>query len=524
MSQQAEHDYAVEQETDFLSQEELSSDAVETENEQGKYLSYGFSRRFGLLVDEQSDDFLIIARPDYSHMHYAELRRVLGRPAKLQVVDEQSFNQILQSQQERGAASAMSTSVDGLDSDLDLHQLVDEIVEPEDLLESADDAPIILLINALLTEAIRDNASDIHIEPYENRLRIRFRVDGTLKEVLQPDRKLAPPIISRIKVMAKLDIAEKRLPQDGRISLKLGGRSVDVRVSTIPSGNAEKVVMRLLDKQAGRLDLVQLGMPDNIERNIKTIIQQPHGILLVTGPTGSGKTTTLYAMLGQLNDFKRNIMTVEDPIEYYIDGVNQTQVNSSIGMTFAAGLRSILRQDPDVIMVGEIRDLETAQIAVQASLTGHMVFSTLHTNTAIGAITRMRDMGVEPFLLSTSLNGVMAQRLVRLLCNECKEEVVADETECRLMGIPEADETMIHRASGCRRCGYTGFQGRTGIYEYIGIDSTLQSMIHSGAGEQEMLSHARTRTESIQAAGVRLVLQGRTTLDEIIRVAGLGEE
>jgi general secretion pathway protein E len=514
-------------ETEYASQPESAEiplDEAAGAQDAGRHLTYGFSRRFGLIIEEQDAELVIIARPDYSPIHYAEVRRILGKPASLRVVDEQVFNQLLQSQQEQGAASAISTSVDGLDSDLDLHQLVDEIIEPEDLLESADDAPIIRLINALLTEAIRENASDIHIEPYENRLRIRFRVDGTLKEVLQPDRKLAPPIISRIKVMAKLDIAEKRLPQDGRISLKLGGRSVDVRVSTIPSGTTEKVVLRLLDKQAGRLDLEQLGMPEKIRKRLETVIKQPHGILLVTGPTGSGKTTTLYAMLGQLNDHKRNIMTVEDPIEYYIDGVNQTQVNSSIGMTFAAGLRSILRQDPDVIMVGEIRDLETAQIAVQASLTGHMVFSTLHTNTAIGAITRMRDMGVEPFLLSTSLIGVMAQRLVRLLCTECRESVIADETACNLLGIPAGDDTPIYRARGCRHCSYTGFQGRTGIYEYIGIDSTLQSLIHSGAGEQEMLGHARTRTESIQAAGIRLVLEGRTTLDEIIRVAGLGED
>jgi general secretion pathway protein E len=517
---QPEAPYDTEQEPAEIAVEEVA----EPDNSgTGGNLAYGFSRRFGLLIDDQQGEPVIIARPDYSPVHYAEARRILGQPAALRVVDEQAFNQLLQSQQESGAASAM-TSVDGLDTDLDLHQLVDEIAEPEDLLESADDAPIIRLINALLTEAIRENASDIHIEPYEMRLRIRFRVDGTLKEVLQPDRKLAPPIISRIKVMARLDIAEKRLPQDGRISLKLGGRSVDVRVSTIPSGSTEKVVMRLLDKQAGRLDLEQLGMPEKIRTRLETVIQQPHGILLVTGPTGSGKTTTLYAMLGQLNDYKRNIMTVEDPIEYYIDGVNQTQVNSSIGMTFAAGLRSILRQDPDVIMVGEIRDLETAQIAVQASLTGHMVFSTLHTNTAVGAITRMRDMGVEPFLLSTSLIGVMAQRLVRLLCTECRESVIADGTACKLLGIPEADDTTIYRAKGCRHCSYTGFQGRTGVYEYIAIDSTLQSLIHSGAGEQEMLSHARTRTESIQAAGIRLVLEGKTTLDEIIRVAGLGED
>jgi general secretion pathway protein E len=492
------------------------------EQQQGR-LSYGFSRRYGLILDHQEGQVVIIARPDYKPRHFAEVRRFLGRPAPLHVVEEEKFNRLLQNQQEQNATSAMS-DVEGLDSELDLHRLVDELQEPEDLLESADDAPIIRLINALLTEAIRNNASDIHIEPYENRLRIRFRVDGSLKEVLQPERRLALPIISRIKVMAKLDIAEKRLPQDGRISLKLGGRAVDVRVSTIPSANAEKVVLRLLDKQAGRLELQHLGMPEDIRRRIEREIQQPHGILLVTGPTGSGKTTSLYAMLAKLNDQKRNIMTVEDPIEYYIDGINQTQVNSSIGMTFAAGLRSILRQDPDVIMVGEIRDIETAEIAVQASLTGHMVFSTLHTNTAIGAITRMRDMGVEPFLLSSSVNAVMAQRLVRLLCDECKEAAVADDAECRLMGIDHADAPRIYKSRGCRSCAYSGFYGRTGIYEFIHIDSKLQRLIHSGAGEQEMLEHIRSKSDTLQQMGLALVLQGSTSLDEVVRVAGFDEE
>lgn len=491
--------------------------------QQQKQLSYAFSRRYGLILDQLDDQLVIVARPDYTPRHFAEVRRFLGKTAKLQVVEEQQFNRLLQTQQEQSATSAMS-DVEGLDTELDLHRLVDEIQEPEDLLESADDAPIIRLINALLTEAIRNNASDIHIEPYENRLRIRFRVDGSLKEVLQPERKLALPIISRIKVMAKLDIAEKRLPQDGRISLKLGGRAVDVRVSTIPSANAEKVVMRLLDKQAGRLELKHLGMPEDVRRRIEREIQQPHGILLVTGPTGSGKTTSLYAMLGNLNDQIRNIMTVEDPIEYYIDGINQTQVNSSIGMTFAAGLRSILRQDPDVIMVGEIRDLETAEIAVQASLTGHMVFSTLHTNTAIGAITRMRDMGVEPFLLSSSLNAVMAQRLVRLLCEECKVSSIADEAECRLMGVDIHDAPHIYKAKGCRSCAYSGYYGRTGIYEFIHIDRILQRLIHSQASEQEMLEHIRSKSERLQQMGLSLVLEGRTSLDEVVRVAGLEED
>ncbi len=512
-----------EQTTEEVAAADMDDTAVVDISQQQKHLPYTFSRRYGLILEQQDAQLVVVARPDYTPRYFTEVRRFLGRPAPLQVVEEEKFNRLLQTQQEQSATSAMS-DVQGLGSELDLHRLVDEIQEPEDLLESADDAPIIRLINALLTEAIRNNASDIHIEPYESRLRIRFRVDGSLKEVLQPERKLALPIISRIKVMAKLDIAEKRLPQDGRNSLKLGGRAVDVRVSTIPSANAEKVVMRLLDKQAGRLELKHLGMPEDIRNRIEMEIQQPHGILLVTGPTGSGKTTSLYAMLGNLNDQKRNIMTVEDPIEYYIDGINQTQVNSSIGMTFAAGLRSILRQDPDVIMVGEIRDLETAEIAVQSSLTGHMVFSTLHTNTAIGAITRMRDMGIEPFLLSSSLNAVMAQRLVRLLCEECKEGSVADEAECHLMGIDVDDAPLIYKAKGCRSCAYSGYYGRTGIYEFIHIDRALQRLIHSQASEQEMLQHIRTKSDTLQQMGISLVLDGRTSLDEIVRVAGLEED
>src|SRR5690606_18318954 len=313
--------------------------------------------------------------------------------------------------------------------------------------DSDDEAPIIRLINALLTQAVKDNASDIHIEPYENRLVVRFRIDGVLREALTTRRAVAPLVVSRIKVMSKLDIAEKRLPQDGRISLRIAGRAVDVRVSTIPSGHGERVVMRLLDKQAGRLTLEKLGMSAEDQATMDELIHRPHGILLVTGPTGSGKTTTLYAALERINDASRNILTVEDPIEYHIDGIGQTQVNTKVNMTFARGLRAILRQDPDVVMVGEIRDLETAEIAVQASLTGHLVLSTLHTNTAVGAVTRLRDMGVEPFLLSSSLIGVLAQRLVRVIDPAHREAYRASEYECRLLGVDPANPPTLYRAS-----------------------------------------------------------------------------
>ncbi|MGH8362266.1 MAG: type II secretion system ATPase GspE, partial [Gammaproteobacteria bacterium] len=370
----------------------------------------------------------------------------------------------------------------------------------------------------LLTEAVKENASDIHIEPFENRLVVRFRVDGVLRVVLESRRAVAPLVVSRVKVMAKLDIAEKRLPQDGRISLRIAGRPIDVRVSTIPSGHGERVVLRLLDKQAGRLELEHLGMPEDTRTLVDELIHVPHGIILVTGPTGSGKTTTLYAALARLNDRSRNIMTVEDPIEYYIDGIGQTQVNTRVDMTFARGLRAILRQDPDVVMVGEIRDLETAEIAVQASLTGHLVLSTLHTNTAVGAITRLRDMGVEPFLLSSSLLGMLAQRLVRILCAECKQPYAAGERECKALDLPRSQPPTLYRPLGCEHCNHTGYRGRTGIYEMVVVDEHMRSMIHDGNGEQELEHYARTKTPSIRQDGRRRVLAGKTSIEEVLRV------
>jgi general secretion pathway protein E len=318
--------------------------------------------------------------------------------------------------------------------------------------------------------------------------------------------------------MAHLDIAEKRLPQDGRISLKVAGRPVDVRVSTLPTGHGERVVLRLLDKREGRLDLRHLGMQAHDELRLLKVIHRPHGILLVTGPTGSGKTTTLYAGLTQLNDRKRNIMTVEDPIEYYLDGVSQTQVNTKVEMTFARGLRAILRQDPDVVMVGEIRDLETAEIAVQASLTGHLVLSTLHTNSAVGAITRLRDMGVEPFLLSSSLVGVLAQRLVRKLCPHCKQPHVATPADCDVLCVDPAVLPTLYVPAGCGQCNQTGFRGRTGIFELVVLDEAMQTLIHEGKGEQEMERHARLSSPSMRDDGRRRVLAGDTALSELIRV------
>jgi general secretion pathway protein E len=479
-------------------------------------LSFAFCKRHGVLVQKITDEAAqAVYRAGAHPASVAEVRRVLGKPLQLRRVDTEAFDQLLRQQYEGGADSAMRM-VGGMEDDTDLAHLAQDLPEPSDLLESDDQAPIIKLINAILTQAVKDNASDIHIEPFENRLVVRFRIDGVLREVLQSRRAVAPLVVSRIKVMSKLDIAEKRLPQDGRISLRVAGRAVDVRVSTIPAGHGERVVLRLLDKQAGRLELGSLGMDPRTQALMDELIHKPHGIILVTGPTGSGKTTTLYSALERINDNTRNILTVEDPIEYYIDGIGQTQVNTKVEMTFARGLRAILRQDPDVVMVGEIRDLETAHIAVQASLTGHLVLSTLHTNTAVGAVTRLRDMGVEPFLLSSSLIGVLAQRLVRVLNPDTKEAFTAGEYERRLLNIPaDAPSPTLYRPGADSN---QAFKGRTGVYELVLVDDTMRTMIHDGAGEHELERYARTLTPSIRDDGRARVLSGVTTIEEVLRV------
>ena len=479
--------------------------------------SFGFARRNGATLVAWRDDAAEIAwREGVKPEVLSELRRYLHAPLKLVRYDAAGYERLLRDLYEQGDdARAM---VADFDDELDLKTLADGLPEPEDLLESEDDAPIIRLINALLTEAVKEGASDIHVEPFENRLVVRFRLDGVLREVLSPKKAIASAVVSRIKVMARLDIAEKRLPQDGRIGLKIAGRPVDVRVSTIPAGHGERVVLRLLDKQAGKLDLKQLGMVPDTLSVLSDVIQRPHGILLVTGPTGSGKTTTLYGSLLQLNDASRNIMTVEDPIEYYIDGVGQTQVNTKVDMTFARGLRAILRQDPDVVMVGEIRDLETAEIAVQASLTGHLVLSTLHTNSAIGAVTRLRDMGVEPFLLSSSLIGVLAQRLVRVLDPAHREMYAATPRELAAFGKAPDTRTDLYRPSAQAAGRHAGYRGRTGIYEFVNVDEELRRLIHANAAEADMERHARTRTPSILEDGWNKCVAGITSAEEVLRV------
>jgi general secretion pathway protein E len=384
-----------------------------------------------------------------------------------------------------------------------------------------DDAPIIRYVNTLIFRAASERASDIHIEPFEDVLKVRFRIDGVLKDVDEEAKYFQPAILSRVKVMADLNIAEKRLPQDGRIGIKIAGEDVDIRVSTVPTRYGERIVLRLLDKSKVMLDLGSLGLADDITNVVSKIIRKSHGIILVTGPTGSGKTTTLYAWLSQINSQDKNILTVEDPIEYELHGIGQMQVNPKIDFTFATGLRSILRQDPDVIMVGEIRDLETAEIAVQASLTGHLVFSTLHTNDAPGAITRLLDMGVEPFLISSSLIAAMAQRLVRRLCNHCKVPHQLLPEECRELGVSAAQAAQgtvfTARDGGCKICQFTGYRGRCGIHEMLLIDDDVRAKIMQRSDASQIRA-ASAGLKSLRFDGAQKVLRGITSVEEVLRV------
>lgn len=467
-----------------------------------RLLPYGFAREFSILagrLPSQHAIEVLISEQTPRHA-IAEISRRYGQVRVRQLAHQELSHAIDQAYASSGGDAAMV--VGEVESDLDLAKLVQDMPAIEDLLESADDAPVIRMINALLTQALRDGASDIHIEPFEQISIVRFRVDGNLRDIVRPKKAIHASLISRVKIMAQLDIAEKRLPQDGRITLRIGGRAVDVRVSTLPTGHGERAVLRLLDKDAGRMELPKLGMsPDALTRFDK-LIAQPHGIVLVTGPTGSGKTTTLYAALSRVNSGNTNILTVEDPIEYELAGVGQTQVNAKIDMTFAKALRAILRQDPDVIMIGEIRDLETAQIAVQASLTGHLVLATLHTNDAAAAVTRLLDMGIEPFLLSSSLLGVVAQRLVRKLCPDCKVE----------------RDGQWH-AVGCEQCGHTGYQGRVGVYELLETTEAIREQIHHQASEAEIRRAAQDNgMRTMREDGERWLQAGTTTLEELLRV------
>lgn len=402
----------------------------------------------------------------------------------------------------------------------DLSAVATEFESPRDLLELTEEAPIIRLLNALLQQAVKEKASDIHIEPYEREIDVRIRIDGILHKVLSPPKIIQDALISRVKIMANLDIAEKRLPQDGRIRVLIGGRDIDIRVSIVPTTFGERVVLRLLDRKQGLRGLNELGLGDQLEE-FNQLLNRTNGIILVTGPTGSGKTTTLYAALNSLNRAEKNIITVEDPVEYQLKGVGQIQVNPRIGLTFASGLRSILRQDPDVIMVGEIRDRETAEIAIQASLTGHLVLSTLHTNDSASSITRLLDMGIEPYLVASSLVGVLAQRLVRVICPHCKEGYKPSEEEMEYLGVQGLGfrDGFLHRGRGCDKCRQSGYHGRTGIFELLIIDPEIRRMIISRSDSRTISEYAISRgMQNLYRDGLSKVRSGITTIEEVLRV------
>ena len=479
-------------------------------------IPYAFARRHGvLLLHHDGSHAQIALRHGAAPTALAEIRRVFGFSLQVEELDAEIFDRRLAAAYSDGNQAAAQLA-EGIEQDMDLARLLQDAPQTLELLDTHDDAPVIRMINALLTQALRDNASDIHIEPYVERSVVRFRIDGVMRDIVSPPRTVHAALVSRIKVMANLDIAEKRLPQDGRISLRLAGRSVDVRVSTLPAAQGERAVLRLLDKENARLDLPMLGMAAGSLQQLDHLIRQPHGIILVTGPTGSGKTTTLYAALSRLDAGRLNIMTVEDPIEYELSGIGQTQVNARIDLSFARALRSILRQDPDVIMIGEIRDIETAQIAVQASLTGHLVLATLHTNDAASAITRLADMGVEPFLLASSLLGVMAQRLVRRLCPLCRTPDAIGAAELTQLGLT-VDSSFV--ANGCAHCGHTGYKGRTGIYELLRVDDALRALIHERSGEARYRRYAQENGMTpLRNDGLRWLADGTTSVAELLRV------
>ena len=480
---------------------------------------YSFSRNNGTLVSKIDDEkaHILIRTGTANALALSEIRRVVGKPLEVLPIDPASFDAALE-----GAYNAVESDdtlafVHHMAADSSLEHLAAEIPDLVDLLDEESEAPLIRFINRLITQALNGRASDIHFERFESRSVARFRIDGLLTDVIEPPRALHNALISRIKIMADLDIAEKRLPQDGRITMKIGGRKIDIRVAVAPTGHGERVTLRLLDKRNTVLDLQRLGMPpDNVAR-IDKIIRRPHGIFLVTGPTGSGKTTTLYASISRLDTRSQNIMTVEDPVEYDLDGVSQVEVRPAIGLTFASTLRSLLRHDPDILMVGEIRDFETAQIAIQASLTGHLVLATLHTNDSVGAIARLIDMGVQPFLLSSCLLGAMAQRLVRKLCPECSED----------HQVPEAIWTSFNTAGstgrhhvGCEKCNQTGYSGRTGVYEIFTNSEGLSRLIHDRASEQAMREYVATLPEAsnLRSEIGKLVAAGMTSPEEALRV------
>ncbi|MBN8466621.1 type II secretion system ATPase GspE [Corallococcus exiguus] len=498
--------------------EEVDADLV-------KRIPINFARQTQLLPLSLEGDEVVLAVADpldTTALDHARL--LLGQGIQPRIALASTIVDAINSVYDRSVNEAEAL-VDEMETTEDLDSLAHELEEPKDLLDADDEAPVIRLVNSVLFRAAKERASDIHIEPMERELLVRFRIDGVLQEVIKPPKRYQNSIIARVKVMGQLNIAEKRLPQDGRIRIKLAGRDIDIRLSTTPTSFGERIVMRLLDKTATLLDLAEIGMSPQVLGNMESVIKRSHGIVLVTGPTGSGKTTTLYGALSKINTPDLNILTVEDPVEYQLKGIGQMAIAPKIGLTFAQGLRSFLRQDPDVIMVGEIRDKETAEIAIQASLTGHLVLSTVHTNDAAGAVTRLVDMGVQPFLVASSLTGILAQRLVRRVCPDCRQAYTPTDADLKELGFTLAsfkakfNTDRIYRATGCPSCNRNGYRGRSGIYEFLFVDDDVRQLVLKNVDASTIKKSALAKgMTTLLDDGVRKIAMGETTIAEVLSI------
>ena len=496
-------------------------DTTHVDHEVIKRVPIAFCRRYRVLpLRDENGAILTAATDPLETVALDDLRLLLGKPIAPVLTSTVALLARLNRAYDDIANPAGAEEVmEDIAANESLDQLAHELDEPQDLLDATDEAPIIRLVNSVLFQAVRQRASDIHFESFERGLVIRYRIDGVLYPVLTPPKHLQPSIIARLKIMAGLNIAEKRLPQDGRFAIRTAGKDVDLRVSVLPTSHGERVVLRLLEKENRLLNLSEMGFSKERLTVIHQLIQLAHGIMLVTGPTGSGKTTTLYAALTHINSPDKNIITVEDPVEYQLLGVGQMQVNPKINLTFAAGLRSILRQDPDVIMIGEIRDRETAEIAIHASLTGHLVFSTLHTHDAASAATRLIDMGIEPFLVASSVVAVLAQRLLRRICPDCKRPYRASEEELSRLDLPPGSAVTLYRGAGCAACSQTGYRGRTGIFELMVLDDDIRRLIGGKADSTAIKQTAIAKgMVTLKQEGAERVIQGHTTLEEVMRI------
>jgi general secretion pathway protein E len=496
----------------------------EVDAELVKRIPINFAKQSHILPLSMEGDVVVVAVADPLDTSALDhVRLLLGQSITPRIALASTVTDAINSVYDRSVNEAEQL-VDEMETQ-DLDAIAHELDEPADLLDVNDEAPVIRLVNSVLFRAAKERASDIHIEPMERELLVRFRVDGVLQEVIKPPKRYQNAIVSRVKVMGQLNIAEKRLPQDGRIRIKLAGRDIDIRLSTIPTSFGERIVMRLLDKTATLLDLAEIGMSQATLRSMEAVIKRSHGIILVTGPTGSGKTTTLYGALSKINTPDLNILTVEDPVEYQLKGIGQMAINPKIGLTFAQGLRSFLRQDPDVIMVGEIRDKETAEIAIQASLTGHLVLSTVHTNDAAGAVTRLVDMGVEPFLVASSLTGIIAQRLVRRVCPDCRVAYTPTDVEIKELGLSLATfkerygTDRIYKATGCPSCNRNGYRGRTGIYEFLPVDDDIRQLVLKNVDASSIKRSATSKgMTTLLDDGARKIALGETTIAEVLSI------